>query len=165
MVSARQLEPVSCTGLPKAVSVSVILFFCLNWRHVTELSPRRTSGDRDSRSWGKVQVIHHATRSPPGVGARYRLSVTLHCHHQELGQGTGYPSRYIVTTRSWGKVQVIHHATLSPPGVGARYRLSITLHCHHQNDSDIKTGSDVSHVSVSLNVRDKFTGVSTNHNI
>ena len=37
--------------------------------YITELSPRRTGGDRDSRSWGKVDVIHHATHSPPG-GAR-----------------------------------------------------------------------------------------------
>ena len=31
----------------------------------------------------------------------------------------------------------------------------ISLHCHHQNDSCIKMGSDESHFTVSLIVRDK----------
>ena len=33
----------------------------------------------------------------------------------------------------------------------------LSLHCHHQNDSCIKTGSGVSHFSVSFIVRDKVT--------
>ena len=42
----------------------------------------------------------------------------------------------------------------------------LSLHCHHQNDSCIKMGSDESHFSVSLIVRDKVTNktVSTDHN-
>ena len=33
----------------------------------------------------------------------------------------------------------------------------LSLHCHHQNDFYIKVGSDESHFSVSLIVRDKVT--------
>ena len=33
----------------------------------------------------------------------------------------------------------------------------LSLHCHHQNESCIKMGSDESHFSVSLIVRDKVT--------
>ena len=33
----------------------------------------------------------------------------------------------------------------------------LSVHCHHQNDSGIKMGSDESHFSVSLIVRDKVT--------
>ena len=33
----------------------------------------------------------------------------------------------------------------------------ILLHCHHQNESCIKTGSDESHFTVLLFVRDKIT--------
>ena len=33
----------------------------------------------------------------------------------------------------------------------------LSLHCHHQNDSCIKVGSDESHFTVSLIVRDKVT--------
>ena len=33
----------------------------------------------------------------------------------------------------------------------------ISLYCHHQNDSCIKMGSDESHFSISLIVRDKVT--------
>ena len=40
----------------------------------------------------------------------------------------------------------------------------LSLHCHHQNDSCIKIGSDESHFSVSLTVRDKVKRLSTNHN-
>ena len=34
----------------------------------------------------------------------------------------------------------------------------LSLRCHHQNDSCIKMGSDESHLSVLLIVRDKVTG-------
>ena len=40
-----------------------------------------------------------------------------------------------------------------------------SLHCHHQNDTCIKMGSDESHFNVSLTVRDKVTGLSTNHSL
>ena len=40
----------------------------------------------------------------------------------------------------------------------ARETVYLLLHCHHQNDSCIKVGSDESHFSVSLIVRDKVTG-------
>ena len=42
----------------------------------------------------------------------------------------------------------------------------LSLHCHHQNDSCIKTGSDESHLNVSVTVRDKVTiqTVFTDHN-
>ena len=43
--------------------------------------------------------------------------------------------------RRWGKREIIY----------------LSLHCHHQNDSCIKMGSDESHFSVSLIVRDKVT--------
>ena len=33
----------------------------------------------------------------------------------------------------------------------------LSLHCRHQNDSCIKMGSDESHFTVSLTVRDKVT--------
>ena len=39
---------------------------------------------------------------------------------------------------------------------GKREIMYLSLHCHHQNDS-IKTGSDESHFTVSLIVRDKVT--------
>ena len=44
--------------------------------------------------------------------------------------------------------------------------IPIAIHCHHQNDSCVKTGSDESHINVSLIVRDKVTQktVSTNRN-
>ena len=35
--------------------------------------------------------------------------------------------------------------------------IHLSLHCHHQHDSCIKMGSDESHFSVSLTVRDKVT--------
>ena len=38
---------------------------------------------------------------------------------------------------------------------GERDIIYLSLHCHHQNDSCIKMGSDESHFSVSLIVRDK----------
>ena len=41
--------------------------------------------------------------------------------------------------------------------VGKREIIHLSLHCHHQNDSCIKMGSDKSHFSVSLIVRDKVT--------
>ena len=41
--------------------------------------------------------------------------------------------------------------------VGKRESIYLSLHCHHQNDSCIKVGSDESHFSVSLTVRDKVT--------
>ena len=53
---------------------------------------------------------------------------------------------------------------------GKREIIYLSLHCHHQNDFCIKMGSDESHFTVSLIVRDKVTGqcpqttVSTNHN-
>ena len=40
---------------------------------------------------------------------------------------------------------------------GKREIIYLSLHCHHQNDSCIKMGSDESHFSVSLIVRDKVT--------
>ena len=43
--------------------------------------------------------------------------------------------------RRWGERKIIH----------------LSLHCHHQNDSCIKMGSDESHFSVSVIVRDKVT--------
>ena len=39
-------------------------------------------------------------------------------------------------------------------GGGGREIIYLSLHCHHQNDSSIKMGSDESHFSVSLIVRD-----------
>ena len=44
--------------------------------------------------------------------------------------------------------------------------LYLSLHCHHQNDSCIKVGSDESHFTVSLILRDKVAikTVSTDHN-
>ena len=42
-------------------------------------------------------------------------------------------------------------------GGGEREIIYLSLHCHHQNDSCIKMGSDESHFSVSLIVRDKVT--------
>ena len=41
--------------------------------------------------------------------------------------------------------------------VGEREIIYLSLHCHHQNDSCIKVGSDESHFTVSLIVRDKVT--------
>ena len=38
--------------------------------------------------------------------------------------------------------------------MGKREITYLLLHCHHQNDSCIKMGSDESHFSVSLIVRD-----------
>ena len=40
------------------------------------------------------------------------------------------------------------------PWGGGRGRMYLALYCHHQNDSCIKMGSDESHFSVSLIVRD-----------
>ena len=40
---------------------------------------------------------------------------------------------------------------------GGRELIHLSLHCYHQNDSCIKTGSDESHFSVSMIVRDKVT--------
>ena len=40
---------------------------------------------------------------------------------------------------------------------GKRGIIYLSLHCHHQNDSCIKMGSDESHFSVLLIVRDKVT--------
>ena len=49
---------------------------------------------------------------------------------------------------------------------GMREIIYLSLHCHHQNDSCIKVGSDESHFSFSLVVRDKsHKTVSTNHNL
>ena len=49
--------------------------------------------------------------------------------------------------------------------VGEREITDLSLHCHHQNDFSIKMGSDESHFSVSLIVRDKvIRQVSTDHN-
>ena len=42
-------------------------------------------------------------------------------------------------------------------GGGKREIIYLSLHCHHLNDSCIKMGSDESHFSVSLIVRDKVT--------
>ena len=42
-------------------------------------------------------------------------------------------------------------------GGGERLYTYLSLRCHHQNDSCIKIGSDESHFSVSLIVRDKVT--------
>ena len=41
--------------------------------------------------------------------------------------------------------------------VGEREIIYLSLHCHHQNDSCSKMGSDESHFTVSLIVRDKVT--------
>ena len=40
---------------------------------------------------------------------------------------------------------------------GGEEIIYLSLHCHHQNDSCIKVGSDESHFTVSLIVRDKVT--------
>ena len=40
---------------------------------------------------------------------------------------------------------------------GEREIIYLLLHCHHQNDYCIKMGSDESHFSVPLVVRDKVT--------
>ena len=40
---------------------------------------------------------------------------------------------------------------------GKREIIYLSLHCHFQNDSCIKVGSDESHFTVSLTVRDKVT--------
>ena len=40
---------------------------------------------------------------------------------------------------------------------GEREIIYLSLYCHHQNDPCIKMGSDESHFSVSLIVRDKVT--------
>ena len=42
--------------------------------------------------------------------------------------------------------------------------IHLSLHCHHQHDSCIRMGSDESHFSVSLTVRDSHKTVSTDHN-
>ena len=42
--------------------------------------------------------------------------------------------------------------------VGKEIIIYLSLHCHPQNDTCIKTGSDESHLNVSLIVRDKATG-------
>ena len=49
---------------------------------------------------------------------------------------------------------------------GKREIIYLSLNCHHQNDSCIKVGSDESHFTVSLILRDKVTNktVSTDHN-
>ena len=49
---------------------------------------------------------------------------------------------------------------------GEREIIYLSLHCHHQNDSCIKMGSDESHFSVSLIVRNKVTNktVCTDYN-
>ena len=41
----------------------------------------------------------------------------------------------------------------------------LSLHCHHQNDFCIKMGSDESHVNVSVEMMDKITRLSSNHNL
>ena len=41
---------------------------------------------------------------------------------------------------------------------GKREIIYLLLHCHHQNDFCIKMGSDESHFTVSLIVRDKVAG-------
>ena len=43
--------------------------------------------------------------------------------------------------------------------VGKREIIYLSPHCHHQNDSCIKVGSDESHSSVSLIVRDSHKSV------
>ena len=48
---------------------------------------------------------------------------------------------------------------------GNREIIYLSQHCHHQNDSCIKTGSNESHLHVSLTVRDSHKMVSTNHNL
>ena len=50
--------------------------------------------------------------------------------------------------------------------VGRERDYILSLHCHHQNDSCIKTGSDESHVNVSVGSDGQsHKTVSINHNL
>ena len=54
-----------------------------------------------------------------------------------------------------------NHKAFNGPGEGGGGERGMEVggegHCHHENDSCIKMGSDESHFSISLIVRDKVT--------
>ena len=54
-------------------------------------------------------------------------------------------------------IRLIRDGRMEVEEEGGREIMYLSLRCHHQNDSCIKMGSDESHFSVSLTVRDKIT--------